>query len=716
MSAPQPAVPTATEPSTPLLNPDVVRSLGVKLQSDFQAYERDRRLAEMRWAQNLRQYVGEYDPDIKQSMPADRSKAYPKLTRVKCVSMVARLMNLLFPASEKNWGIEASPVPNLAVEDLQSVLDGLMEKNPETALNDEMITNAVMEFARTRARNLEIEVADQLTELGGGKMLNYIALCKQVVKSGVMFGMGILKGPMVRSRSQRRWQLAPDGKTVQAVDTPIMVPFFEFVSVWDYYPDMSAKYLHQMDGQFQRIVMSRQQLRKLADNSQFMGETIKRYLAQNQTGNYRQRQHETEMRMLGPQLNTPSTDERKYEVIVWDGALSAHYLHGCGVRVPESQMGDTTHAIVWCIDNLVIRADLNPWVRLGETDPPNSYHHFVFEDDETNLCGTGLPQIMRDSQLGMAAAARMLLDNASIAAGVNVEVNENLLVPGTDTSAITPYKVWVRDDDSPATANLPAVRPITFDAHIPELREMVGMFQQFADQETFVGPATGGDMEKMPSEPFRTAQGASMLRADAALPFKDVVRNYDVFTESFIGSMIVFNKHFNQKQSVKGDFQPVARGSTSLIAKEVRGAAYDQLVQSLAPEERIYYDWEYLARERAAVRDMDPQVLASPQKVQEREDAQAAASQEQQQQAREMFAAEIRKLLSEAVKNVSQADKNAAGAEVTKYQAMVDGLEKGVTPVDVADARAGGGVPEGVVVMHAAQHPKTEPKAAGGSK
>ena len=36
-------------------------------------------------------------------------------------------------------------------------------------------------------------------------------------------------------------------------------------------------------------------------------------------------------------------------------------------------------------------------------------------------------------------------------------------------------------------------------------------------------------MAQAPSEPMRTAAGASMLRGDAALPFKDIVRSFDTF-------------------------------------------------------------------------------------------------------------------------------------------------------------------------------------------
>lgn len=699
------------------VNPEVLKSLGTKLASDFQVYETDRRYAEMRWAQNLRQFLGKYDPGEEQKIPSDRSKAYPKLTRVKCVSMVSRLMNLLFPSSEKNWGIEPSPVPNLTLEDLNSVLEKL-QQDPQAELTDEIITDAVREFATTRAKNLETEIEDQLTELGGAKMVSYVALCRRVLMSGVLYGMGVLKGPMARSRQQRRWRLNPLTNKVEAVDETILVPQFEFVPIWDYYPDMSAKYLHQMDGQFQRIVMSRAQVRKLADNSEFMGEVIKKYLRENREGNYKEKQHESELRTMGVNINSRVVNGRKYEILVWDGGLSGHYLQGCGLDIPESKLSEMISAVVWTLDGKVIRATLNPWAIVGEENPISSYHQFIFEEDDTSLVGSGLPFVMRDSQLGVAATARMVLDNSGVVCGPNVEVNRQLLTPETDVTGITSYKVWERDDESPATLAYPAVRSIVFDSHIDDLMKVNDMFRGFADQETFVNPATGGDMQKGPSEPFRTAAGASMLQGLAALPFKDVVRNYDVFTESVIGALVLFNKHFNSKPSIKGDFQPVARGSTSLIAKEVRGMGYDELARSVTPGEALYIDWKFLLHERVSVRDMDPRVVVDDAEAKRREEAQAAQQAQQQKLNDELLRAEIRKTLAEAVKNLTASDTNAAKAEAAVYNAVLAGLEKGVTPTDVADVKnnPAAPLPDGVLSFKELEHQKPEPKVASSGK
>jgi hypothetical protein len=293
-------------------------------------------------------------------------------------------------------------------------------------------------------------------------------------------------------------------------------------------------------------------------------------------------------------------------------------------------------------------------------------------------------------------------------------VNRALLTKDTDSTNIAAYKTWERDDDSPSTMGMRAVQAIQIDAHIEELLKVNELFRMFADQETFVNPATGGDMQKGPSEPFRTAAGASMIRGEAALPFKDVVRAFDVFTESVIGSLVKFNKHFNKKPSIQGDFQPIARGSTSLIAKEVKGMGYDELARSVTPGEALYIDWRKLLRERISVRDMDISVMVDDAEAKRREDAQAASQSQQSEQQTALMSAEIRKTVAEAVKNITQADKNTAAAEAQTYTAILAGFEKGVTPTDVAVAKADpdAPLPEGVIdVKEVENQPRPEPAA-----
>lgn len=679
---------------------DKMKSLGQRLSKKFLEYESDRRLCELRWAKNARQFLGIYDPEVERSLDKTRSAAYPKLTRVKCVSMLSRLMNLLFPGSEKNWSVTNSKVPNLSEEDLQMVLTAIGgSTDPNVPIEDKVIELAIVEFARERSRNLELEIEDQLQELGGGRQLDYVALCRKVLMSGIIYGMGVLKGPFARTQIQRTWSRDPLGALVPRT-MDVLRPQYEFTSLWDYYPDMSAKYLHQMDGQFQRIVMARHQLRELADRGDFFSDVIKAYLRDHPKGNYKRRTYESEIKSMGAQNNVNDNDGRKYEVIVWDGYISGHDLKYAGHDIPDDELGEQTEAIVWILDGEVIKADMNPWVQLDVNFKVNTYHHFVFEEDESTITGNGLPNIMRDSQMAVANSSRMLLDNASITCGPQLEVNTALLTPGQDISSIHAYRVWYRDDVG-GEMNSPAVRDININSHMGELMKVIELFKDFADTETFVNAANGGDMSRGPSEPFRTATGASMLKGDAALPFKDVVRNFDVFTQSVISSLVAFNMQFNTKPTIKGDHQVISRGATSLMAKEVRGMVLDNLVQSLSPDEKRYINSYELLRERLATRDVDVGALVCDKDEATRRDEAASAAQKvKDDQMNDLLRAEVRKILAEGVKALTQSDKNAAAADSATAETQIDianamltSLEGGLDGKDTgkSDAPKGGG-------------------------
>jgi hypothetical protein len=695
-TATRPSATTALESGARKLDQGKLSAWGLRLKADFDQYERDRKLAELKWARNARQFLGIYDPDIESQMDKQRSMAYPKLTRVKCVSMVSRIMNMMFPASDKNWALAPSPVPNLSEDDLNLVLQKITEGQGDSnaPIEDQVVEIAIKEFAKERARNLELEIEDQLLEAGGSRALDYPNLCRKVLYSGVVYGMGVLKGPYVREQKQRSWERNPETKLIQVKNSIAYRPHFDHLAIWDYYPDLSAKYRHQMDGQFERMVLGRHQLRALADRPDFIGDQILEYLKNNQRGNYRRRAFESEIKAMGVQQNVNDNDGRKYEVVIWDGYVSGADLAAAGVEVAPEQMADNVEAIVWILDSVVIKAEFNPWKTLDVDTKVNSYHHFIFEEDESTLLGNGLPNIMRDSALSVAASARMLIDNASVTCGPQLELNRDLLDQGVaqDVTTVRPYKIWYRRGTG-ADAQIPLIKDIQITSHMDELLKVMTKFEGFADTETFVGPATGGDMQKGPSEPFRTAAGASMLRGDAALPFKDVVRNFDMFSQSVIGSLVAFNRQFNPKPNIQGDAQVVPRGATSLVAKEVRGMTIDAMAATLPEEEKRYLNHYEMLQERLRSRDFDVTGLVCSKAEADLRDKAAADSAKLKDDAtNELMRAEIREVLSSAVKNLTQSDKNAAGADAAKVKSLMEALDAGIT--DDANATPGAAGPD----------------------
>lgn len=651
-----------------------LEQLGKTFRDRFATYVRDRRTLECQWAKNLRQYLGEYDSSI--AIEEGRSRAYPRITRVKCVSMVARLMGLLFPTGENNWSLRASPSPTFDADTLTAALQAWAAESPDAEVTEDSLQMMLREFAQRRASELEREITDQLNDTAAYGAEGYEALVKRVVHSAVLYGMGVLKGPMTLETAESRVRISAEGQP-EIVSEQAYRPVFEFVPVWDYYPDMSARYFGQMEGQFHRHVYSQHQLRQLASRGDFFGEAITDYIRRRPEGNYTKQNYESELDTIaaGSLQRTEVVRARnKYEVVEWWGYVNGADLRKVGVEVGDDEVANDVRATLWVLDDVVIKAALDPF-----EDGVRTYHQFVFEEDEVTLCGSGLPPIMRDSQLAVAAAARMLIDNAATVCGPNLEVDLSLLETGS-ASTVKSFAVWYKRMDAGASSGR-VVQSVSFDSHMTELLAVIDRFMDFADKETFVNPMTGGDFENAPSEPMRTASGTSMILGTTALPFRDIVRNFDQFTVSVIHSLVAWNTVFNQRAGMLGDVRPIGRGATSLIAKEVRAMALDNLATTMRDDEAIHIDTRELARQRVLVRDLPVDtLLVSPQESQRRTEQREQQLAEAAQLQSQLLTAQIKQVNADTFKATAQAQKNLDNGDVVVFKAITEALASGVDP------------------------------------
>ena len=659
------------------IDPAVQTALAKRLTEQFGRWSSDRGGVEKQWLKNQRQYNGEYDPEVVSRLDENQSRAYPRLTRVKVVSMVARLMSLLFPAGESNWEIVPSPKPTLSEDALLHALTLWVQENPEAAFDLAEFDRITASFAQRAANDVNKVVSDQLGDLGAYGPADYQSLVRQVVYSAVKYGIGVLKGPSTMEDTRAVGSIIDGKPVVNTVQS--YRPFYEYVDAFNYYPELGAKNFAQMDGQYERHILSKHQLLQLAKRADFKGDAIRDYLNTHADGNHVKKTFENEQSAGNRQQSaTPVTN--KYEVLEFWGYVSGRDLRASGADVPDDKLHIDIRSVMWILDDVVIKAAENPL-----PEGANMYHHFVFEEDDVNLLGNGLPSIIRDSQMGVANAARMLMDNASVVCGPNVEVDYYRLMAGQDTT-LRPFKVWATDSNQQGTGNV--VRSISFDAHIDSLLSVIRTFNDFADKESFVSPMTGGDMENAPSEPLRTSSSMSMVLGNAALPFRDVVRNFDRFTVSVLHSLIEWNKIFNSRAIMMGDLRPVGRGATSLIAKEVRALALDQLATTLLEEERDHLDMRELAKQRMTARDLPhDSLMVSKEVAQQRIDQrtqQQAASFDQQTR---LIEAQIKDTNADAVKSAAQAQKNLDSASAAHYSQVLKAIEKGVNP-DVVTAAA----------------------------
>jgi hypothetical protein len=651
-------------------------SLGSVWLAEFSQAEQDRRTTEERWLQDLRQYRGKYDPDVEAAMDVNRSKAFVRKTRVKVKTVDSRVFDLLFPANaDRNWSIEPTPVPTVAPEleeRIKAELAKVLARPPEP---DEVI-QAVKHMVDTAAKAMSKTIDDQLTES------RYKKAARAVIHSGHLYGTGILKAPLIERKVRTRFILR-EGKWVSITESYV-VPFVDYVPLWRFFPDMSATELENCRYVYERHVLSKAATLALAERKSFDSAKIREYVLSNPDGSQQRKSYEDQLREVGERSATSFADGQ-YEILERWGWVDAVQLAACGVTVPADRMHETFFANVWLLPNgEVVRAALQPIN--GVTWP---YHLYYFDKDETSIFGEGLATIMRDDQTMINAGVRMILDNAALTAGPQFEVNMDLMAPSEKADKMHPFKLWARNGKDPAS---PAIRVLDIPGKLEELYPIVEMFESNADEVTAVPRYMGGDNPTQGAA--GTASGLSMLMGNTSVVMKDLITGYDEgITTPFISALYCWNMQFNRDPAIKGDYNVKARGSASLVAKEIRAQQLDAFsAQTANPMDAPFIKREKLLRQRAEAHDLVDVVKTEEEVAAEQNNDMAKQQQQlaQQQQELEMkmrmatldkLTAEVQKVLAEArLKNADAVAKNVGAAYAATQAAGVAATNPTITP------------------------------------
>ncbi len=599
-----------TDESTENKNPfEKLDSIGAKMRDEYKTAADERRPYELRWLMNLRMYQGIYEPDLLARLDKNQTKAYIRLGRIKVNTMDARMFDMLFPGGvEHNWSISATPKPKVP-EDVYAAIATQISQASEIEVEQvpvEEIEKAAKDWADDKAVKMSEEIADKLTE---GK---YRRKGRKVIHAGNLFGTGWLKGTLTEVSSDIAWEYNADTDDYEAVPFDEENPSFEFVPVWDVYPDLSAQSsdLSLCDYIYQRHVMGKHHLQKLAKRDDFDGQAIRDYIKNHKDGNAVRAFHEEELRSIGSEKQSTNTLRNKYEVLERWGYVSGEWLADCGCEdLTEEQLEDDLFGVVWLLGDRVIKAALHPSERAKHI-----FHKYHFEEDETSVLGFGVPDAIRDTTNLANSSMRATVDNAAITAGPQVEVNLDLIDAAgvADANNIYPFKTWLRrgkGDD----ARHKAIHVTNIDSHVNELVSLFNTFKALTDEVSNIpsymqGEAKGGGAAD-------TSSGLSMLMGAANITIKDVVANFDEgITVPFITSIYDWTMMFGPK-SVKGDVAIKATGSSSLVAREVRAKSLGQFQMDTAnPADSLYVNRSILLRERAKTLELPDNVLHSEEK------------------------------------------------------------------------------------------------------
>jgi len=272
----------------------------------------------------------------------------------------------------------------------------------------------------------------------------------------------------------------------------------------------------------------------------------------------------------------------RYQVWEYHGPLSAEDMHALAQATgrddlleaaPEDDPLEELHATVWFSQGELLKLGIHP-LDSGEA----LYSVWNLERDDSTIWGFGIPYIMRDQQRALAAAWRMMMDNAGLTTGPQIVVNHSAVEPADGDWQLAPNKLWYRKNGAPA--GVPAFELHNIDSHQPELANIIELARRFIDEETAIPLIAQGDQS---SHVTQTAHGMSILMNAANVVFRRVVKNWDDdMTRPNVRRLYHWNMQFSEQEHIKGDFEVDARGTSVLLVREIQSANLMTMVNAFA--------------------------------------------------------------------------------------------------------------------------------------
>ena len=600
-----------------------VSGLAGLIKSKFTEAEDARKFDEERWLRAYRNYRGVYGNDMAFT-ESEKSKVFVKITKTKVLAAYGQLIEVLFSSGKFPVGVEPTPIPEGIVEYAHVSKFKRQEEQPQSPYGypgdgNELKPGATsilggvkdkyegIDFVAGEAKdgksepqispaeeasaNMEKLIHDQLEEASAVNVLRHALF------ESALLGTGVIKGPFTYEQTSHNWEKDPvTGENAYSPKTKL-VPRIESVSCWDFYPDPDAVTIDDAEYVIQRHVYTRSQIRDLINRPYFRKEAIRNALSMGP--NYEARGYESSLK---DRESTSEYDKNRYEILEFWGTLDTDLAMEAGLELDDADMDDMDEVQVncWVCNGEVIRLVLNPF-----TPTRLPYLICPYEINPYQFFGIGIPENMDDAQTIMNGHARMAIDNLALAGNLVFDVDETMLVPGQDMK-VFPGKIFRRQSGMPGQA----IHGVKFPNTANENLMMFDRFRQLADESTGIPSYSHGTTGVQSTT--RTAAGMSMLMGAAAPSIKTVIKNIDDYLLRPLGeTLFAWNMQFNEDTpEIKGDLHIKARGTTSLMQKEVRSQRLMTFLQvasnqNLAP----FVRWHSILSEIAKSLDIEPEKL-----------------------------------------------------------------------------------------------------------
>jgi hypothetical protein len=576
-----------------------VSALGVRLYTLAQEQVSQRQQVEERWYKDVRQFNGQYEPGMFGDESKYGSRVYVPLTRRLCGLVEARLFDMLFPSDERSFVIAPTPVPDL--DEALSMAEKLPQQAaiqmPDGVVQAGDVAQTVaqlMDEAGKRCDGMQREIDDQLAEC------SYPRHARDVIHDAVLYGTGVIKGPVPMFRTIKRWAQEEGVHTLKSERKP--VPEAARVDLWNFFPDMSSTHIREAEFVFERHYLTRQQLADLQDMPDVDVDALREMLGADPTtptSNYRER-----LRAIN---GASGAVDRRYEIWEYHGPIDIEDLQACGCDFESDPIKTYTGVIWFGAGGTVLKAALNP---LDSNEHP--YSVFTWQQDESGIFGFGMPYEVRDTQESANSSFRAMSDNMGLCVLPQIVADQSAVEPMNGSWDLEPGKFWV--NKRPNSDARQSLQFIEINARFGELQ---GIFQMSKALIEEVGTMPAFLQGSEAPSYMQSATGASLAYTAANLWVRRAVRNWDddVVTP-LITRFFDFNMQYSEKDGIKGDSKVKAMGIAALVELEGQAQRLTQFMQAASSMGVPPSNKMQILREFARAFKLDPdRVLPSDKEI-----------------------------------------------------------------------------------------------------
>jgi len=531
-----------------------------------------------------------------------RSRVVVNIVRPKCETAEGRFSEILLPTDDKNWGLKATPVPELVKglkDERPAKLKGSAEPltkpdGSQTTMSD--IAQSDIEVAKKKMMGMETEMDDLLTEC------NFNAECRKVIRSAVRLGTGVLKGPVVSKDLKKTWKQVTDedGTTARVLDmSEGNKPTSRAMDVWDVFPDPECR----NDARKAAYIWDREailprELRALIGLPGYLEDQIQAVLleaptrvmvAQEKDNQYLVRYHR------------PGVGN-SYEKWEYNGELNREDLEALGVDVPEN--GQSFSACVVMVNDRPIKALLNP-LDTGELP----YDFFMWTSRAGVPWGIGVAREMAWQQRIIIAAWRAMMDNSGDSSGAMLGLAKGV-TPADGVWEVTGKKIWLGDSSQADMRK--AFHSFQITNNQQDLQNIIELALRFVDMETNMPMIFTGEKGELPD-----TYGATKILVDSNnVAFRSRVKLWDdSITDPHLTKWYDWLMQYGKNEENKGDYNVDARGISMLREKDQQAQDIKELLEIRAdPELSDLVNWEKNLKKILGARNLE---LNSEEKIAE---------------------------------------------------------------------------------------------------